>query len=61
MKLKNGQIIMYMIIGSLLTFFGMYLTKKFSKTEKYSREELESDLSSLIKEMEEDGILQQTI
>jgi hypothetical protein len=60
MKLKNGQIAMYMIIGSLLTFFGMYLTKKLSKTEKYSREELESDLSSLIKEMEEDGILQQT-
>jgi hypothetical protein len=51
---------MYMIIGSLLTFFGMYLTKKLSKTEKYSREELESDLLSLIKEMEEDGILQQT-
>ena len=60
MKLKNGQIIMYMILGSLMTLFGMYLTKKLNKTEKYSREELESDLSSLIQEMEKDGILQQT-
>lgn len=60
MKLKNGQIVMYMALGAIMALIGVYLRNRVSKTEKYTREELESDLSSLINEMEKDGILQQT-
>lgn len=49
-----------MALGAIMTLIGVYLRNRVSKTEKYTREELESDLSSLINEMEKDGILQQT-
>ena len=58
MKLKNRQIIMYMALGAALTLVGMYINGKMKKVEKYSREDLQSELQSLVGDLEKDGILE---
>tara|TARA_R110001606_G_scaffold169376_3_gene314377 strand:- start:50 stop:244 length:195 start_codon:yes stop_codon:yes gene_type:complete len=58
MKLKNRQIVMYMALGAALTLVGMYINGKMKKVEKYSREDLQSELQSLVSDLEKDGILQ---
>ena len=49
---------MYMALGAALTLVGMYINGKMKKVEKYSREDLQSELQSLVSDLEKDGILQ---
>ena len=61
MKLKNRQIIMYMALGAALTLVGMYINGKMKKVEKYSREDLQSEIQSLVSDLEKDGIVDRAI
>lgn len=61
MKLKNRQIIMYMALGAALTLVGMYINGKMKKVEKYSREDLQSEIQSLVNDLENDGIVDRAI
>ena len=61
MKLKNRQIIMYMAFGAALTLVGMYINGKMKKVEKYSREDLQSEIQSLVSDLENDGIVDRAI
>ena len=49
---------MYMALGAALTLVGMYINGKMKKVEKYSREDLQSELQSLVGDLEKDGILE---
>ena len=59
MKLKTGQILMYITLGVVMTLIAMFTTNRFKRTETYTREQLESDLTTLVSDLEKDGILQQ--
>lgn len=61
MKLKNRQIIMYIALGAALTLVGMYINGKMKKVEKYSREDLQSEIQSLVNDLENDGIVDRAI
>lgn len=61
MKLKNRQIIMYMALGAALTLVGMYINGKMKKVEKYSREDLQSEIQSLVNDLENDGIVDRAV
>ena len=61
MKLKNRQIIMYMALGAALTLVGMYINGKMKKVEKYSREDLQSEIQSLVNDLEKDGLIDRAI
>jgi predicted transcriptional regulator len=61
MKLKNRQIVMYMALGAALTLVGMYINGKMKKVEKYSREDLQSEIQSLVNDLENDGIVDRAI
>ena len=61
MKLKNRQIIMYMALGAALTLVGMYINGKMKKVEKYSREDLQSEIQSLVNDLEKDGLVDRAV
>ena len=61
MKLKNRQIIMYMALGAALTLVGMYINGKMKKVEKYSREDLQSEIQSLVNDLEKDGLIDRAV
>lgn len=48
---------MYMALGALLTLVGMYINGKMNRVEKYTREELQSEIESLVDDLQKDGIL----
>ena len=61
MKLKNRQIVMYMALGAALTLVGMYINGKMKKVEKYSREDLQSEIQSLVNDLEKDGLIDRAV
>ena len=61
MKLKNRQIIMYIALGAALTLVGMYINGKMKKVEKYSREDLQSEIQSLVNDLEKDGLIDRAV
>jgi hypothetical protein len=50
---------MYITLGVVMTLIAMFTTNRFKRTETYTREQLESDLTALVSDLEKDGILQQ--
>jgi predicted transcriptional regulator len=52
---------MYMALGAALTLVGMYINGKMKKVEKYSREDLQSEIQSLVNDLENDGIVDRAI
>tara|TARA_R110000737_G_scaffold216326_1_gene232810 strand:+ start:341 stop:520 length:180 start_codon:yes stop_codon:yes gene_type:complete len=52
---------MYIALGAALTLVGMYINGKMKKVEKYSREDLQSEIQSLVNDLENDGIVDRAI
>lgn len=52
---------MYMALGAALTLVGMYINGKMKKVEKYSREDLQSEIQSLVNDLENDGIVDRAV
>jgi|TARA_B110000093_G_C12644310_1_gene275548 predicted transcriptional regulator len=50
-----------MALGAALTLVGMYINGKMKKVEKYSREDLQSEIQSLVNDLENDGIVDRAI
>lgn len=50
-----------MALGAALTLVGMYINGKMKKVEKYSREDLQSEIQSLVSDLEKDGIVDRAI
>jgi predicted transcriptional regulator len=52
---------MYMALGAALTLVGMYINGKMKKVEKYSREDLQSEIQSLVNDLEKDGLIDRAV
>lgn len=52
---------MYMALGAALTLVGMYINGKMKKVEKYSREDLQSEIQSLVNDLENDGLIDRAV
>lgn len=50
-----------MALGAALTLVGMYINGKMKKVEKYSREDLQSEIQSLVNDLENDGIVDRAV
>lgn len=61
MKLRNGQIIIFMAIGAALALILERLYERVKRVERYTRDELQKDLDELLTELEKDGLLSQEI
>jgi hypothetical protein len=52
---------MFMVIGAMLALTVVRLYGRVKRVEKYTRDELQKDLESLIEDLEKDGVLSQEI
>ena len=52
---------MFMAIGAILALTVVRLYGRVKRIEKYTRDELQKDLESLIEDLEKDGVLSQEI
>jgi predicted transcriptional regulator len=50
-----------MALGAALTLVGMYINGKMKKVEKYSREDLQSEIQSLVNDLEKDGLIDRAV